>query len=244
MPLIETGASASLDMGAVADGQYLKRSGTSLVGATLGSSGSPSSHTWMYDAFAGIEGTVIGQGAYTECGAWADDTLAAGSTATATGGVLTLSNHAAAGAITSTISSTITSPGAFNFGGRIHFKMRLNQNASGYGGGVRISDGTNHAAQIYFRYSTTFQIAFWNGYGYKLQDANKDQWYTIDAVWSGATNGVEIFIDGAWAFGGSAGTYHTLWNKLKIYSASAAGGADCDFNLDDFHLYSLCPLGA
>jgi len=201
---------------------------------------------WMHDAFAGIEGTVIGQGVYTECGSWADDTLSAGSTATATGGVLTLSNNADAASTISYISTTFTTSTGLNGGGRIHFKMRINQNATGYAGGLYIYDAdVNKPWQIYFRYSTTWQIAVWNGAGVKIQDANKDQWYTIDVFWgpTGNTAGpITIFIDGAWAYKYTLGTFSSLWNKLRIYSQSAAGGADCAFDIDDLYVYSAMPL--
>lgn len=290
MPLVETGT-ASLDIGAIADGEYLKRSGTTITSGAPGGTGAPTNATyitqtahadlsaeqamgslatglvknttgtgvqgiatlgkdygincWMHDAFAGLAGGVIGAGSYNEAGAWADDTMAAGSTATASGGILTLTNKAAAGATTSQISSTITTATAMNGGGRVHFKMRINQDAANYTGGIVIEDGTNSPFHIYFRYATTFQISFWNGASAKIQDCSKNTWYTIDAVWgtTGNTAGpVTIFVDGAWAYKGTLGTYSTAWNKLKWKSASPAGGNDCVLDVDDFYLYSDKPL--
>lgn len=239
------GLSAEQAMGALATGIVKNTTTTGVQSiATLGKD--YGLNCWMHDAFAGIEGTVIGQGAYNETGAWASDTLAAGSTATATGGILTLTNVAAAGATASQISSTLTTATGFNGGGRVHFKMRINQNAAGYGGGILIYDGANQPFQIYYRYSTTFQIAWWNGAATKIQDCNKDQWYTIDAFWgtTGNTAGpVEVFIDGAYAYKGTLGTYSTLWNKVKWSASSPAGGANCVLDVDDLYVYSVMPLG-
>ncbi len=239
------GLSAEQAMGSLATGIVKNTTTTGVQSiATLGKD--YGINCWMHDAFAGLTGSVIGAGAYNETGAWADDTMAAGSTATATGGILTFTNNAAAGATRSTMSSTVTSGTFFNGGGRIHFKIRINQNGAGYDGGIELLDtGANLPFAIYLRYSTTFQFAWFNGAATKIQDALKDTWYTVDAFWgtTGATAGpVEVFIDGSYAYKGTLGTYSTKWNRIAVFADSPAGGNDCVVDIDDLYVYSDKPL--
>jgi len=212
---------------------------------------------WIHEHFDGLNtATIIGQGSYNEAGAWIDDGMAAGSTAEVTvkaGGdkMLTIINNAAAGATSSYISSMITTRTFLNGGGHVHVKAKVNQDGSGYGGRFfTIMDGAggvgNQVFSIYFRYSTTFQLAFWNGTGYKIQDCSKDTWYTIDAFWgpAGTAGGqVTIFIDGAFAYKGVTAASLTRWDRISISSYSPAGGNDCTLDVDDLMVYSTMPLG-
>ena len=213
-----------------------------------------SEHCWMRETFDGLSnGDIIGQGSYTELSAWADQGMAAGSTAVVgahpvSGKMLTVTNKAAAGATNSYVGCTVSTSTFFNGGGRIHFKFKINQNGSGYGGRIAILDTADaQPFNIYFRYSTTFQIADWNGAGVKIMDASKDTWYTVDAYWKapGASAGqVMIFINGAYAYKGATGTMSTAWNRITVSSYSPAGGADCALDVDDLFVYSELPLGA
>jgi len=211
---------------------------------------------WIHEHFDGLNtATIVGQGSYNEAGAWIDDGMAAGSTALVTvkagaDKMLTITNKAAAGATNSYISSMISSSTFLNGGGHLHVKAKINQNGSGYGGRFfTIMDGAGGVGSqpfaIYFRYSTTFQIAYWNGTGTKIMDCSKDTWYTIDAYWgpTGSVAGaVTIFIDGAWAYKAALGTMSTKWDRISISSYSPAGGSDCVMEVDDLIVTSLQPL--
>lgn len=243
--------SAEQALGALATG-ILKNTTTTGVLSIANPSVDYSKHCWMRETFDGLNtATIIGQGSYFETGAWIDDGLAAGSTAEVTvksgaDKMLTLTNVAAAGATNSAIAAVFTTAIGANGGGRIHFKFKCNQDSANYGARVVIGDGTNQPFNIYFRYSTTWQIAFWNGSGVKIQNASKDTWYTIDATWgaTGNTAGpVTVFIDGAWAYKGTLGTYSTKWDRVQISAYSPAGGSDCVLDVDDLYIYSQMPLG-
>ncbi len=243
--------SAEFALGSLATG-ILKNTTTTGVPTIAVAAQDYSIHRWIHENFDGLAtATIVGVGSYNEAGAWASDTLAAGSTAEVTvksgaDKMLTLMNNAAAGATRSTISSTLTTATGLGGGGRLHWKMKVNNNTTGYDAGIEFMDGTNLPIAIYFRYSTTFQFAFYNGAAAKIQDCNKDQWYTFDVFWgpSGSTAGpITIFIDGAWAYESTVGNYSTLWNKFGIFAASPAGGVDCTLDLDDLYVYSAMPLG-
>lgn len=237
------GLSAEQAMGALATG-LVKNTTTTGVQLIATPGRDYGLNCWMHDAFAGLTGSVIGAGAYNETGVWADDTLTAGSTATASGGILTLTNNAAAGATRSTISSTVTNGTFLNGGCRVHFKFRADQNATGNDAGFEILSGSTILMAIYLRGSTD-QLDWYNGANADFSAAAINTWYTVDAFLgpTGSTAGpVEIFLDGAYVYRGTLNTSATAWNKIAFFAASPAGGADTVLDVDDFYIYSAMPL--
>lgn len=212
-----------------------------------------SRHDWIHEHFDGLNtATIIGQGAYNEAGVWIDDGMAAGSTAdvvvkSGADKMLTITNKAAAGATNSYIASVLTTTIGAAAGGRIHFKFRVNQNGSGYGGRVALSrDSANQVFSIYFRHSTTFQIAFWSGAtGTKLMDASNNTWYTVDAYWSAFNSGVagQVYIDGTYIAMCTSTSEEYKWDRISLSAYSPAGGSDCVLDVDDLIVSSAFPLG-
>lgn len=222
------------------------------AGSTVTLAGNPdvmTRHDWIHEHFDALTtGSILGQGSYNEVGAWQDDGLAAGSTAvvavkSGSDKMLTITNKAAAGATNSYIGAVLTSALGFEAGGRLHFKFRINQGGSNYGGRVALSrDAGNQCLSIYFRYSTTFQIAYWNGStGTKIQDALKDTWYTVDAFWIYGSG--HIYINGTYVYSFTGAATGYKWDRVSISSYSPAGGNDCVLDVDDLIVSSILPLG-
>jgi hypothetical protein len=208
-----------------------------------------SRHCWIHETFDALAtGSIIGLGSYFEAGAWAWGTQGAGSTAAVTvksGADKMLTITAAAQTGASNITSTLTTAIGFMGGSRWHWKMKLNVDGAGVYGAVYTTD---KRFEIYFRYSTTFQISFYNGTtATKLKNAAKDTWYEIDAfMTSGHTTPyVSIFIDGVYMgrYQGVAPTAGDAWSTLYVEAVSPVGAAATVFDVDDLYVYSLYPLG-
>jgi hypothetical protein len=207
-------------------------------------------HCWIHESFDALAtGSIIGLGSYNEAGSWAWGTQGAGATAevavkSGTDKMLVITAPATTGS--SNIVSALTTSTGFLGGFRAHWKMKLNVDSpSGIYGAVYV---TNKYFEIYFRYSTTFQIAFYNGSGAtKIMDASKDTWYTIDTFVSGGTTMpyCSVFIDGDYKGRYACGTpvAGTEWDSLYIESASpVAAGSNTVFEVDDLYFYSILPL--
>lgn len=249
MPLIETGASASLDMGAVSDGQYLKRSGTNIIGATVGGgTGLPNANCHVTEIFDGLAtGNIDGLGSYYQCDPWA---VTAAATTTAevavkSGADKMLRCYSPVGAGTVSAALAITSTIGLSGGCRIRWKMRSDQDAAGFSGGLLIANAAGTTvASIRYGYSSGWKLRWFDGTTTtNLAVAVKDTWYQYDMVIiTGPANYARIWVDGVYTTQQTTGSSTTSWNGVKAYCTNTAAAGGLNLDIDDLSVYSLFPL--
>jgi hypothetical protein len=208
-----------------------------------------SRHCWIHETFDALAtGSIIGLGSYFEAGAWDWGTQGAGSTAVVavkSGADKMLTITAAAETGISCITSTLVTATGFMGGYRMHWKMKINNDVAGVYGEIYVAPKVGN---IYFRYSTTFQIAHYNlSTATKIMDAAKDTWYVIDLIY---TPGHTVGYTSVWIDGDYKGRYQARtpvaseeWNVLTVSASSPAGQGDTVFDVDDLYVYSMAPLG-
>jgi len=217
--------------------------------ATLAYDPTYGSHQIMREAFDGLAtGDINGLGSYYQCGAWVTNNSATCTTTVAvkSGADKMLRCYAPAGAGSARVDATVTSTIGLSGGCRIRFKMRIDQDATGYSGGVGLSDVTpTTTASVRFGYSTGMKIRFYDGTTTtNIQAAAKDTWYQIDMFISdisASTGEARIWIDGVYATSLATGTHAKMWSNLFAYSTNAAAG-NLNVDIDDLYVYSLMPL--
>jgi hypothetical protein len=249
MPIVESGA-ASLGIGAISDGQYLKRSGTNIIGAAVGGGGTPSSLFHVQEIFDGLAtGDINGLGSYYECGAWVTGNAATctSTVAVKSGADKMLRLFAPVGAGTAACGLTLTSPVGLMFGSMIRFKIRTDQDATGFSGGVLIGDSVpNTKASVRFGYSTGLKLRFYDGTTTtNYMAAAKDTWYQIDMVIVNIASNVyaRVFIDGAIQALLGCGTQTATWPTVRAYCTNTAASGDLNLDIDDLEVWNLYPTG-
>jgi hypothetical protein len=251
MPIVESGA-ASLGIGAISDGQYLKRSGTDIIGATSISSGGPSIHGHVMEIFDGLTtGDINAQGTYYECSSWARTAAAGGScnVAVKSGADKMLSLFSPVGAGTSSAEVAISSTIGIGWGGaRIKWKMRIDQDAASFAGGWYIKNAAaGTVMQLYFRYSSGWKLS-WSDGSTITNFAGvpaKNTWYSYDLLIRQGSVGVSnanIYVDGAYVIAKTGGSA-AHWPTVGFYCTNAAAVGDLTLDVDDLYIYNVQPIG-
>ena len=207
-----------------------------------------SRHCHVYEAFDGLAtGDINGLGSYFQCGAWVNNNAATCTTTVAvkSGADKMLRCFAPAGAGNARTELTLSSTIGLAMGGRVRYKMRIDQDGATYSGGIVLANaaGTTRLS-VRFLYSSGLKIAFSDGSAQtNIQAASKNTWYQIDLVWvvTSATTGIaKIFIDGAYATTIATGTLAADIDGVDAYATPGAADVNCD--IDDLYVYSLMPL--
>ena len=154
--------------------------------------------------------------------------------------------YAPAGAGTARVELTISSTVGLGGGCRIRWKMRTDQAAAGYTGGIVIANAAGTTiASVRFRNATTYKIQFFDGSTYTdLSAAIANTWYQCDMIISDVspTTGIaRIWIDGTYAGSAATATHAADIDGVDFY-CNNAGAAALNVDCDDLYVYSLMPL--
>lgn len=206
----------------------------------------PIEHCWIQESFDGLKtGAIDGQGSYFELGGWSGVPADGGScNVTGRDGAGKMLRIVSASNTTSKAALTTTTAIGFSAGGVAHFEMRIDTLGTGYyGRAFGIYDSSNaNVLNIYFRYNTTNQMAFWSGASAtKLMDISLNTWYAVDLYWR--QGNCVVFVDGAYKGKGTTADVTNIWNTIQLDCTSPAGGSTVAFDVDDFFVYSAMPLG-
>lgn len=247
-----SGLSAEQAMGTLATGlvknttttgvQSIAVDGTDYLGIEQGR------HCHMREIFDGLAtGAINGLGSYFQAGTWTDTSAATCTTTVAvkSGSDKMLRLFAPAGAGTAGCNVALSSTTGLSGGCRLRWKMRSDQDATGYSGGVLVANAASSTvASVRFGYSSGWKLRFYDGTTTtNITAAAKNTWYTIDmyVVASGTGGSAKIFIDGAYATALNCGGTGASWNSVRAYCTNS-GAADLNIDVDDLQVYSLMPL--
>lgn len=201
----------------------------------------------IFDGLA--TGAINGLGSYYQCGAWTDASAATCTTTVAVkaGADKMLRTFAPAGAGSAVAGLTLSSTIGLSGGCRVRWKMRTDQAAANYSGGLLIANaGGTTVASCRFRNATTYKIQFYDGTTYTdlVNPAAANTWYTIDMFitdQSSTTGTARIWVDGTYIASPATATHAAEWDTIKCYCTNA-GAADLNVDYDDIQIYSLMPL--
>jgi len=217
--------------------------------ATLAYDPTYGSHQIMREAFDGLAtGDINGLGSYYQCSAWVTNNAATCTTEVAvkSGADKMLRCYAPAGAGTARVETTMSSTIGLSGGCRIRFKMRIDQDATGYSGGLVVANAAGTTvASVRFGFSTDMKIRFYDGTtNTNIQSASKNTWYQIDMFISDislSTGVARIFIDGTYATSLATATHAADWDGIDAYCTNSAAG-NLNVDIDDLYVYSTVPL--
>jgi hypothetical protein len=243
------GLSAEQAMGALATGIVKNTTTTGVQSiATVGVDYGKQCH--VHEIFDGLAtGSIAGLGSYYQCGTWTENNSATCTTTVAvkSGADKMLRCYAPAGAGSANAYVLTSSTIGLSGGCRIRWKMRTDQAAANYSGGLLIANAAGTTvASCRFRNATTYKIQFYDGSNYTdlVNPAAANTWYTIDMIISdvSATTGVaRIWVDGTYAASAATATHAAEWDRISAYCTNV-GAAALNIDYDDLQVYSLMPL--
>jgi hypothetical protein len=205
----------------------------------------------MHEIFDGLAtGAIAGLGSYNECGTWTEDNAATCTTEVAvkSGADKMLRCYAPVGAGSAACNADITTSIGQGNGVRYRFKMRIDQDLTGFSGGVLIVNSSGATvASVRFGYSTGLKIRFYDGTTTtNLMAAVKDTWYQIDMVvfpTSTIAAVASVWVDGVYVTSIATGARNISWPRIRAYCTNSAASGNLNVDIDDLCVYSAMPLG-